>query len=99
MAYILSPRKTDATLLANNSQHCAKFETSQTFHPTTFLLFRDRQNEAQHCWIRLHSSSNIVGATHLHYTWFTKSYGLYPSHNAPQVPTFLGVLDPYAHHC
>ena len=24
----------------------------------TFLLFRDRRSVAQHCWIRLHSSSN-----------------------------------------
>ena len=59
--------------------------------PTTFLLFRDRQNVAQQCWIRLHNSSNIVGATHAYYTWFTRSYGLYPSHDALQVPTFLGV--------
>ena len=29
----------------------------------TFLLFRDRRSVAQQCWIRLHSSSNIVGAT------------------------------------
>ena len=27
----------------------------------TFLLFRDRRSVAQQCWIRLHSSSNIVG--------------------------------------
>ena len=32
------------------------------------LLFRDGRSEAQQCWIRLHSSSNIVGATHAHYT-------------------------------
>ena len=30
----------------------------------TFLLFLDRRSVAQQCWIRLHSSSNIVGATH-----------------------------------
>ena len=42
-------------------------------------------------WIRLHSSSNIVGATHAHYAWFTKTYGLYPSHDALQVPTLLRV--------
>ena len=48
----------------------------------TFLLFRNRRSVAQQCWIRLHSSSNIVGATHAHYAWFTKTYGLYPSHNA-----------------
>ena len=39
----------------------------------TFLLFRDRRSVAQQCWIRLHSSSNIVGATHAHYAWFTKT--------------------------
>ena len=58
----------------------------------TFLLFRDRRRVAQQCWICLHSSSNIVGATHAHYAWFTKTYGLYPSHDAPQVPTLLGVF-------
>ena len=55
----------------------------------TFLFFRDRQSEAQQWWIRLHSSSNIVGATHAHYAWFTKTYGLYPSHDALRVPTPL----------
>ena len=55
---------------------CAKFETSQTFQPTipTFLLFRDRRSVAQQCWISLHSSSNIVGAAHAHYAWFTKTF-------------------------
>ena len=38
-----------------------------------FLLFRDRRSVAQQCWIRLHSSSNIVGAAHVHYAWFTKT--------------------------
>ena len=57
----------------------------------TFLLFRDRRSVAQQCWIRLHSSSNIVGATDAHYAWFTKTYGLYPSHDALHVPTILGV--------
>ena len=58
----------------------------------TFLLFRDRRSVAQQCWICLHSSSNIVGATHAHYAWFTKTYELYPSHDALQVPTLLGVF-------
>ena len=58
----------------------------------TFLLFRDRRSVAQQCWIRLHSSSNIVGATQAHYAWFTKTYGLYPSHDALQVPTLFGVV-------
>ena len=57
-----------------------------------FLLFCDRRSVAQQCWIRLHSSSNIVGATHAHYTWSPKSYGLYPSHDALQVPTVSGVV-------
>ena len=58
----------------------------------TFLLFRDRRSAAQQCWTRLHSSSNIVGATHTHYAWFTKTYELYPFHDALQVPTLLGVV-------
>ena len=58
----------------------------------TFLLFRDRRSVAQQCWIRLYSSSNIVGPTHAHYAWFTKTYGLYPFHDALQVPTLLGVV-------
>ena len=48
----------------------------------TFLWFRDRRSVAQQCWIRLHSSSNIVGAAYAHYTWSPKSYGLCPSHDA-----------------
>ena len=58
----------------------------------TFPLFRDRRSVAQQCWIRLHSSSNIVGAKHAHSAWFTKTYGLYPSHDALQVPTLLRVV-------
>ena len=57
----------------------------------TFLLFCDRRSVAQQCWIRLHSSSNIDGATHAHYAWITKTYGLYSS---LQVPTMLGVVAP-----
>ena len=38
-------------------------------------VFRDSRSVAQQCWTRLHSSSNIVGATHVHYAWFTKTYG------------------------
>ena len=58
----------------------------------TFLLFGDRRNVAQQCWIRLHSSSNIVGVAHAHYARFTKTYGLYASHDALQVPILLGVV-------
>ena len=58
----------------------------------TFLLFRDRHSVAQQCWIRLHSSSNILGATHAHYAGITKTYGLYSSHDALPVPNKLGVV-------
>ena len=62
----------------------------------TFLLFRDRRSVAQQCWIscwiRLHSSSNINGARHAHYAWFKETYELYPTHDALQVPTLLGVV-------
>ena len=80
---------------------CAKFETGQTIQPITpnILLFSDRRSVAQQCWIHLHSSSNIVGATHAHYTWITKTHGLYLSHNALQVPTCWELLHPFAHHC
>ena len=72
-----------------------KFETGQTFKPTTpqhSYFFCDCWSIVQQCWIRLHSLSNIVGDTHVHYTWSPKSYGLYPSHDALQVPTLLGVV-------
>ena len=73
---------------------CAKFETAQLFSQRlpTFLLFRDHRSVVQQCWMRLHSSSNIVGAMHAHYAWFTKTHGLYPSHDALQVLTLLGVV-------
>ena len=59
---------------------------------TTFLLFRDDRSVTQQCWTRLHSSSNIVGATHARYAWVTKTYGFYSSHDALQVPNLLGVV-------
>ena len=58
----------------------------------TFLLFRDRRSVAQQFWIRLRSFSNIVEATHSHYTLSLKSYRSYPSHDTLQVPTLLGVV-------
>ena len=58
----------------------------------TFLLFHDRRSVGQQFWIRLHSSSNIFGATHAHYAWTTKTYGLYSSHDALQVPNSLGIV-------
>ena len=57
-----------------------------------FLLCRDRRRVAQQCWIRLHCSSNIVGATNAYYTWSPRSNGAYPSHDTLQVLTLLGVV-------
>ena len=71
---------------------CAKFKTGQTFQPTTPNISFVPCRRSDVSWIRLHSSSNIVGATHANYAWFTKTYGLYPSHDALQVPTLLGVV-------
>ena len=69
----------------------AKFFSQQL---PTFLTFRDRRSVAQQCWIRLPSSFqhcwDHAGA--LHMPWSSKSYGLYPSHHALQVPTLLGVV-------
>ena len=89
---VLSPVQTDATLLANNSQHCWMLHVASVCTPCcmllrvvaqslkpvklfsqqlpTFLLFRDLRSVEQQCWICLHSSSNIVGATHAHYAWY-----------------------------
>ena len=70
---------------------CAKFETSQTFQPATpnisFVPWLPKLSAT----MLDPSSSNIVGATHTHYAWLTNSYELYPSHDALQVPTLLGV--------
>ena len=72
---------------------CAKFETGQTFQPTTpnisFVPWSPKPSATmldpfaqlfQHCW------------GHAHYAWFTKTYGLYPSHDVLQIPTLLGVV-------
>ena len=83
-------------MMASLDRHlgCVQTDTTLLFSQQlpTFLLFRDRRSAAQPRWIRLHSSSNIVGATNAHYAWFTKTYGLYPSHDALQVPTLLEVV-------
>ena len=64
-----------------------------------FLLFCDRRSVAQQRWIRLHGSSNIVGATHAHYAWITKTYGLYSSTMHCRSQTCWELLHPFAHHC
>ena len=64
----------------------------------TFVLFCDCQSIPQQCWIRLHGSSNIVQATHMHYTWLTKSYGLYPFLGAFGFEHCWELLHPFPHH-
>ena len=80
---------------------CAKFETGQTFHPTTpnisFVPWSLKGIATILDPARLHRSFNVVGATYAHYAWFTKTYGLYPSHDALQVPTLLGVVAFFLH--
>ena len=62
----------------------------------TFLLFRDRRSVAQQCWIRLHSSSNILGDVASVCTPLPT--------RTQQLPTLLAqqcweLLRPFAHHC
>ena len=66
-------------------------------HLPTFLLFRDRRSVAQQFWIRLGSSSNIVEATHSHYTLSPKSYILPKMHCRSR--HCLELLHLFAHHC
>ena len=120
----------DATLLANNSQHCwmlhvvsvctpccisldvvaccyAKSETGQTFQPTTpnisFVLWSPKRSPTIHTYFIVHVTSpkgldpfaqlfQHCWATHAHCAWSTKTYGLYFSHDALQVPNWLGVI-------
>ena len=65
---------------------CAKFEAGQTLSQQlpTFLLFRDRRSVAQQCWISLHSSFSIVGATHAHSTWPPSSYKFLSDVSSPR---------------
>ena len=77
---------------------CAKFETIQTYEPTTpnisFVPFLNYPNVTQQCWICSYSSCDIVRVTHTHSTMSPKSYQLYPSHGALQIPTLLGSCGP-----
>ena len=56
----------------------------------TFLLFRDRRSVGQQCWIRLHCSSNIVGAAHAH--------AVFPTMHCRSQRCWE-LVHPFAHHC
>ena len=59
----------------------------------TFLLFRDRQSIAQQCWIRLPQLfQHCWSHAHVLHIVSAKFYGLYPSHDAPQDLTLMGVV-------
>ena len=64
----------------------------------TFLLLRDCQSIAQQCWIRLHSSSNIVGVTHAHYAWFTRLMGCILPMMHCRSQHYWELLHPFTHH-
>ena len=75
---------------------CAKFETGQL---PTFLFFRDRRSVAQQCWIHLHSSSNIVGATKLITHGLQRLMGcILPTMHCRSQQCWE-LLHPLAHHC
>ena len=74
---------------------CAKFETGQTFQPTTsnisFVPWSPKRSATMlDPFAQLFQQ--FVGATHAHYAWITKTYGLYSSHDELQVPNLLGVV-------
>ena len=116
--------QTDATLLANNSQHCWMLHVASVCTPCcmlldllrvvaqslkpvklfsqqlpTFLLFRDRRSVAQQCWIRLHSSSNIVGAHTVITHGLQRLMGcILPTMHCRSQHCWE-LLHPFAHHC
>ena len=85
--------QTNATLycmlLRVIGRFCAKCETGQT---------SVTRRVAQWCWIRLYSSSNIVGATQALYIWSPKYYGLYPSIMHCRFSHCWELLHPFVRH-
>ena len=58
-------------------------------------VLTDATCKIQQCWELLVNNVASVCTqpeAHAHYARFTKTYGLYPSHDALQVPTLLGVV-------
>ena len=70
----------------------AKFETGQTFEPTknffsSVIAETWRNNVRSVC-----TALPTLLRARMCITWFTKSYGLHPSHDALRVPTLLWVV-------
>ena len=87
-------------LLSVIGSGCAKFETGQTFEPTTpnisFVLYL--QSVTRKYWIRLHSSSNIVGATHAPKMAVEVLWGCIPSIMHCRSQHFWELFHPFSHH-
>ena len=75
-----------------------QFLVKPTTSPNISVVPRS-QKRSTTWWIHLHSSSNIVGATHAHSIWSPNSYGLYSSHNALHRQDCWELLHPFVHHC
>ena len=65
----------------------------------TFPLFPDRRSVAQQCWIRLHSSSNIFGATTLITHGLRRLMGCTLPTMQCRSQTCWELLHPFEHHC
>ena len=65
----------------------------------TFLLFRDRRSVAQQCWIRLHTSSNIVGPSALITHGLQRLMGCILPTTHCRSQHCWELLHPFAHHC
>ena len=97
--------QTDATLLANNSQHCwmlhvpsvkpVKLFSQQL---PTFLLFLDRRSVAQQCWIRLHSAT-LLGPRKLIMHGLKRLMGCILPAMHCRSQNCWELLHPFAHHC
>ena len=103
--FVLKLRANGRNIVGQKLPHCWMLHAASVCTPVllevvtqslkkgqTFVLLRDRQSVAQQCYFRLYSSSNIVRATHANYTWSLKPYGLYPSHDALQLPKLMGLV-------
>ena len=80
---------------ANGRNNVGSYILRPFAHPVAccwVFLFCDYRSVAQQSWICLHSSSNIIGATHADYTCSPKYCGAYPSHDALQVSILLRIV-------
>ena len=100
--------QTDATLLANNSQHCWMLHVASICTPCCMLLdvvacccrSNFSVSNSQH-FLLFRDPRSVAqqcwirlhsSSTYAHYAWITKTYGLHSSHGALQIPNLLGVV-------